>query len=419
LSSEHTFLQLNVKLDPLIGKLSVTGNIDFHVNREASTLEFLLHRDLEISELCGANIDSYVLTPGVEVSPFSPEAAILKVKLKHPVFQDDRVSFSINYSGCPGIITEYEVNRLTPEWVELGLYAPWFPLPTGNVLFTYELVISMSPAKYDLVSSGAVTKDTVDGRTCWFVRSVQPVSDIVLLAAPQIFSSSAGSAERIEVLYTDRSHEPVAGIIRDAADKLVDHYMQQYQCQESEMDSGLKIMIAPRSEGGGYVRPGMMVLSEISETDYCQNEQSYFQWFAHEIAHLWWYRAPTDCWEDWLNESFAEYAALMAMRDFYGADVFESILAKKRGKAADTPGIMGLDRNNEAAYQVLYHKGPLVLYELETRMEHRQEGSFAGFLQAVLKDQIVSTAQLLDLLADMAGREDAQWLESKLIEYGG
>lgn len=348
--------------------------------------------------------------------PWMTEAAVLKVKLKHPVSQDDRVSFSINYSGCLGIITEWETNRLTPEWVELGLYAPWFPLPTENALFTYELVISMSPSKYDLVSSGVVTKGTVDGRACWFARSVQPVSDIVLLAAPQIFSSSAGSADRIEVFYIDQSHKPVAGIIWDAAGKLVDHYMRQYQCQESEMDSGLRIMLAPRSEGGGYVRPGLMVLSEISETDYCQKEQSYFHWFAHEIAHLWWYRAPAGCWEDWLNESFAEYAALMAMRDFYGADVFESILAKKRGKAANTPGIMGLDRNNEAAYQVLYHKGPLILYELETRMEHRREGSFTSFLQAASKDQIVSTAQLLDLLTDMAGREDAQWLESKLIE---
>jgi len=414
LSSEHTFLQLNVKLDPLTGKLSVTGNIDFHVNCDASTLEFWLHRDLKITELCGANIDSYVCENGEVTMPWMTEAVALKIKLKHPVSQDDQVSFSINYSGCLGIITEWETNRLTPEWVELGLYAPWFPLPTGNALFTYELVISVSPASYDLVSSGTVTKGTADGRACWFVRSVQPVSDIVLLAAPQIFSSSAGSAGRTEVFYTDRNHEPVAGIIRDTADKLADYFIGQYQCQESEMDSGLRIMLAPRSEGGGYVRPGMMVLSEISEADYCQKEQYYFHWFAHEIAHLWWYRAPTDCWEDWLNESFAEYAALMAMRDFYGADVFESILAQKRGKAANTPGILGLDRNNEAAYQVLYHKGPLVLYELETRMEHHREGSFASFLQAALKDQIVSTAQLLDLLTDMAGREDAQWLESKL-----
>ncbi|HBL51404.1 MAG TPA: hypothetical protein DDZ65_14315, partial [Firmicutes bacterium] len=118
MSSEHTFLQLNVKLDPLTGKLSVTGNIDFHVNCDASTLEFWLHRDLKITELSGANIDSYVCENGEVTMPWMTEAVVLKIKLKHPVSQDDRVSFSINYSGCLGIITEWETNRLTPEWVE-------------------------------------------------------------------------------------------------------------------------------------------------------------------------------------------------------------------------------------------------------------------------------------------------------------
>lgn len=420
LANEYHFLQLNAQLEPLTGNLSVSGNIDFYARQETATLEILLHRDLKITGLHGDNIDSYACENGKPPAPWLAEAAILKIKLKHPVSQGDRVSFAINYGGRIGIVSEWETNRISPEWVELGLYAPWFPLPAGNELFTYELAMTMNPPEYGFVSSGEGRKGAAeeyrDGHTRWIVRSTQPVSDIVLLAAPRIYSKSSGSDGRIEVFYTDPGHESIASIILEASEKLVAHYMKQYQYQESDMDGYFKIMLAPRSVGGGYVRPGLMVLSEVSETDYHKHEKAYAHWFAHEIAHLWWFRAPSYCWEDWLNESFAEYAAVMAMRDFYGADVFESILTKKRDKTANTPCIMGIERNNEAAVEVLYDKGPLVLHELETRMELRRKGLFVDFLRAALKDKIVSTAQLLDLLAAMAGPEDAKWLEDRLKE---
>jgi len=42
------------------------------------------------------------------------------------------------------------------------------------------------------------------------------------------------------------------------------------------------------------------------------------------VCAPWWANAPVNSWEDWLNESFAEYSALMAVRELFGAERFEA-----------------------------------------------------------------------------------------------
>jgi len=45
-----------------------------------------------------------------------------------------------------------------------------------------------------------------------------------------------------------------------------------------------------------------------------------------EFSHLWWSNAPTDTWEDWLNEGFAEYGAPRAVRQRIGKAAFQSLI---------------------------------------------------------------------------------------------
>jgi hypothetical protein len=45
---------------------------------------------------------------------------------------------------------------------------------------------------------------------------------------------------------------------------------------------------------------------------------------THEVAHFWWSGAPSVTWENWLNEAFAEYSALMYVRKFEGVEAFDT-----------------------------------------------------------------------------------------------
>jgi hypothetical protein len=63
-------------------------------------------------------------------------------------------------------------------------------------------------------------------------------------------------------------------------------------------------------------------------------------------------------WQDWLNESFAEYSAVLLMRDWHGRAVSGGILARYEREAQEAKPIWGFDRNDRSAQATLYRKGP-------------------------------------------------------------
>ncbi|MDT8401169.1 MAG: hypothetical protein RQ743_05700 [Bacteroidales bacterium] len=61
----------------------------------------------------------------------------------------------------------------------------------------------------------------------------------------------------------------------------------------------------------------------FTKADYYDSRIGYARYPAHEISRLWWLRADANTWEDWLNEGFAEYTALVVLRELYGKEYFE------------------------------------------------------------------------------------------------
>jgi len=132
---------------------------------------------------------------------------------------------------------------------------------------------------------------------------------------------------------------------------------------------------------------------------------SYEKYFAHEFAHLWWYKANVNTWEDWLNESFAEYSALMIIRKKHGYEAFYNIIERKRETIEDTPPIWGLDRmgeDTEIVHQVLYDKGPIILYEMENIIGRKD---FVKFCNKLITNNISSNSELLELLETTNGKD--------------
>ena len=132
---------------------------------------------------------------------------------------------------------------------------------------------------------------------------------------------------------------------------------------------------------------------------------------AHEIAHFWWSNAPVHNWEDWLNEAFAEYSALVFMRERFGAKEFDRLINEYKGKTKDTPAIWGIDRQSQEAYVILYFKGSLILSELEKKLGEEQ---FFALLNNILNHNINSTDGLLKLISSEVSEDVSKWLENEL-----
>ncbi len=107
----------------------------------------------------------------------------------------------------------------------------------------------------------------------------------------------------------------------------------------------------------------------------------------------------------------AEYSALMLMRDWYGDQVFTDYLEQYRKEAENKPAIWGLDRNHEAAFAVLYRKGPVLLNRLEQRIGKER---FRELLGTLVAKRVSSTEQLLATIEQIASREIRQAVEQGL-----
>lgn len=93
----------------------------------------------------------------------------------------------------------------------------------------------------------------------------------------------------------------------------------------------------------------------------------FFKLIAHEIGHFWWQYASTDNWLDWMNESFAEYSSLRAIKHHFGDALFNDYVKAYRESVRKVCPIMELDRNAPDAHKVFYNKGAIVLYDLQKK----------------------------------------------------
>ena len=148
----------------------------------------------------------------------------------------------------------------------------------------------------------------------------------------------------------------------------------------------------------GYFRKGYFVLPQ---TD---NVRDLLFPISHELSHYWWLKAGQQ--HAWLNESFAEYSAMLFLRKEQGVEAFLKRLGDKRKNSLNLPAVYGFDRtkNRQAAPGVFYRKGVVKLGELEKELG---EEKFMQFLRQVAKARVSETDTLIELLAQVSSREVA------------
>ncbi len=272
--------------------------------------------------------------------------------------------------------------------MELALYAGWYPIYEKSEGTTSRVEVTVAKP-YAVTGTGELSRSG----DAWVLTQAHPTFDIVMISAPNLGVRRVGSERAgIDVWYRNLPKDEVDRIAGDSG-KMMDSYQSWFGRSSART---LRIVFADRVSGGGYYRPGFMSL--IWDDDY----RGLVKYAAHEVAHFWWGRASAVTWEDWLNESFAEYSSLMVMREWYGEEVFQKYLNDYREGSANTPPIWGLDRSDKAAQAVLYQKGPLLLSRLESRMGREK---FRRFLATLVERKVSTTDQLLSTLEELTSKE--------------
>lgn len=83
--------------------------------------------------------------------------------------------------------------------------------------------------------------------------------------------------------------------------------------------------------------------------------------FAHETAHIWCSGANVETWEDWLNETTAEWSALLFTLHKKDPELFDEFLKPKLARYEKLPPIKTRDGSRPEG---VHDKGTVLFYRI-------------------------------------------------------
>jgi aminopeptidase N len=294
------------------------------------------------------------------------------------------------------------------------MYLPWFPSGFICGYFTYEIEAECD-STYQLRSYGSYTKTN----GTWHFERMIPDFDINLVASKSLKTMERVSGGYRVFFHYESLQDKTAERLSNDLASILDCYATWFG--EDKKGEIFTVIQSPREKGGDYARKGLIVLSRLTDEKYIAQHELFVRNLGHETAHFWWNMAPANSWEDWLNESFAEYSALLIIRKMFGAEAYNKWIADKNAAVKNIPPIWGFDRNNMKASEGpdiieanLYSKGPLLLHQLSSRIG---DEAFKLLCHEMIRTSVSSTDSFLSLLEKNHGGQIRTLFEDLLKSY--
>lgn len=400
---EYPHYDVKVSLIPGEQYIAVSGILKIPVESINGPIEFYLHKQLKIEQLLINGRDVKRLSAVESDNRYMPDAK--KYTFKKGMLLRRTATINFNYSGTITEWNELSSSVIGEEWTEMGLYFPWYPFNRAYSPFSYEVEVN-TDGNYHTFMMGRETSDVHYA----IYRTEQPTNDMVVCAAKDLKTiSKTVYMYNLKLAHTSFSDELANTLTSD-----IESIMSIFNRWFPTGDSDVCLVESMRENGVGYARLGGIYLPGLNEADYFASRKAYIRYLAHEISHLWWHRADPNTWEDWLNEGFAEYSALMVLRELYGNDCFDDWIANKEKQSESVSPVWQLDRDGDEAYTILYDKAPLLLHELEGKIGSRD---FQLLMWSMIRNEVSTTENFLAILEQRQGTDIKDWFTTRLKNY--
>lgn len=364
----------------------------------------------------GAYQVSRVLDAEGRSLPFHHRDNTLLVQLDHPQPPGQPFNLTFEYGGPillrPG----------GDSYWELGV-APWFPQPEmEGQAYTVHAVIQTPKEDVPVAPGKTIRRVQSENGNLLEVSIDKPVQFFSMFAGAYSLTEEVKDGLTIRVAsYGNRGGSQQKRLI-DIARQTIGFYeglFEKFPFDEFDI-------IQVNAYGFGQAPPGMMIITNEAFDGKMDFISSLFtkginQRFAHEIAHQYWghlVKMPTPE-EQWITESFANYASALAMRSMknQGATAYDGMLSRWRNQAsayADSGTIPFANRlrwvnDPRGAYlartSLLYEKGALILAALHKDMGDK---TFALFMKSVIANfrWKMANTPAIEQIATLAGHKD-------------
>lgn len=157
----------------------------------------------------------------------------------------------------------------------------------------------------------------------------------------------------------------------------------------------LFIILNPRFENGAYAVNNIICLIDRIEG---LNLETYMH-LAHEISHLWWKNSDLTIHNNWVNETFAQYSALLLIRENYGKQKYDDIINQFQIETKDLPSLSSVleDTPKDIWFPLFYKKGPYLFARLEKELGYDK---MMNILFKCYQKRIKTSEQFLKICPD-------------------
>lgn len=381
------------------------GNLaaDWRLTVQDDTLEtvtFFLSAAFEEAEISGADVLAVDVAPA---EGFGGAMMAYTLTLAPSAQGADRV-IQMRYGGV--LLPEplhNRINTIDTDKIELTVDSFWMPFDSRfSSLVTAEINIGISGATSG-DWSGVAVETLAPAEQGFRLSQTRPALDVAFT-----LMSRFERHEAEDYVVYDLRTDAGAGV--EAVTGALDFctaYLNELAGRSALPSAAVTIT---DRESAGYSRATLIALTDIRDS----TPEALTQFICHELGHYWSRGNPMTV-ENWLNESFADYVAIMGMRDRFGEAAFEARLDRYRAQisGADTPPPAIWTPGTEARppYLVAYRKGPLALAALEAEMGRE---AFEVFMAACMQREVATTPEMLAVLESVAGPETRRFFEAEL-----
>lgn len=291
-----------------------------------------------------------------------------------------------------------KINSITPNVVELNVDSFWFPMDASfSKLLSAELEIEID-GNWQGISTGNVS--VTGGRIK--IENKDPRLDIAftLARSPNLIEN-----ESLTIFDLRAEATGIDALIK-TAEACTKELNGLFGDEQSLPKS--KLVITDRNESG-YARENYIALTDIG--GYTPERLTLF--LCHEFAHFWAKGADFAGVENWLNESFAEYAALITVRRILGDDAYNDYLERFETQLAgeELPPVWREGLTERGPYLVLYRKAPLTLVAFEKLYGEEQ---LIEIVRRFFNQPNKTTPALLAIVQTVSGVDAAKRLRELL-----
>ena len=326
---------------------------------------------------------SAITNNGQPVSDIRKEDCFMQFRpamTKYTVEGLEAGSLKICYAGVPSGNFAF----MTDAFIHFSYYNGWYPVgyDAGN---TYEIALLVDD-DYEVLHAEFDAKN----KKWLYIEKDDAFPDCNIICMHKAMTSSIKSDD-ISIYWFDKDKTETAETLYRYYGEICRFYRDLYR---NNKISHTDIVMTPGNyRMGAYMRKDLIVFSEMDpDTDFIHV-------LAHEIGHAYAAGADTASYHDWLNETHAEWSALLYLEKFR-PKLFKDLTEKMEAESGGSDNRLCLRECGDRRPDNVHRTGTLIYYRI-----YKEYGS----------EVIAELLRIFDLLE----KKDTDGFLEQVSEYNG